>query len=245
MGNASSAHAMAESMRRTSRASIKAEIDKGDEHAGFYAQRVSELMVKIAETCTAACSETGLAGVREVILMIHEWVDALDTNCPQCQLPELANEVLTSADPEWDTAKTEEFATRYMLSVCGFVDADGLWHVDNNTLAHIVSRLNKAELIIKQSVDLLSHDASEARKNLEAARDMATVAMDMARPSPTLTSSVQVALGPEAGAESEDEAGPEAGLEAGGEARPETEAEAGGEAGEIDDLASVVFNPAT
>ena len=232
---------MAESMRRTSRASIKAEIDKGDDHAGFYAQRVSELIVKIAETCTDASSETGILGVREVILMIHEWADALDTNCPQCQLPELANEVLTSSPADWDTAKTRAFATRYMLSVCGFVDADGMWHVDNDTLAHIVSRLNKAELIIKQSVDILSRDASEARKNLEAARDMATVAMGMARPSVTLSSSVNV----DVEGEGEGEAGGEP------EPEPEPEGEAGGEAGgetrgtgEINDLASVVFRSA-
>lgn len=182
---------MAQSMRKTSRIHVQNEIEQSADHAEFYAQRVNELLTTIAETCATTASAGGLAGVRDVVLMIHEWADALDTNCPRCRLPELAREVVASSDDDWGTAEVHSFANRYMLNLCGFVDGDDMWHIDNSTLAHIVSRINKAELITHQTVELLSRDSGKAREDLQAARELAQVAKDMSAPRPVLSSALR------------------------------------------------------
>ena len=160
MGNLLSAHSLRGAMLQASFEHTYDAIRDSDDEADRLAGRVHDVLTHIARgavQATVSGGDVSAEDVRRVVELIHEWMDILDTDCLQCRLPELARTVYESELTEWDLPRFTQFAETYVLNVCGFISDDGdAWHVSDEALAHMVERINKAELITNQSVTALA-----------------------------------------------------------------------------------------
>lgn len=126
--------------------------------AQAYRRRAYNLLLQISDACVDAIVPQGdttvtREHVRQIVELVHEWMETIGSDCPQCRLPQLARRVLEHDRPTWEREEIQAFAREYTLNVCGFVDTDDdTWHIDNTALARIIERVNKAELITRRSI---------------------------------------------------------------------------------------------
>lgn len=149
-------------------------IRNSEAEANRLASRLHDILTQIARGAVQGMLKTSdsvsLEDVRRIVNLIHEWLDILDSDCMHCRLPELAREIYEADLSTWDIDTLSAFAEKYILNVCGFVsDENDEWHVSDETLAHMVERVNKAELLTQQSVTVLAHQSASQGANKAAA----------------------------------------------------------------------------
>lgn len=164
MGNLLSAHTMRGAMLQASFEHTYEAIRNSEAEANRLASRLHDILTQIARGAVQGLlkksASVSLEDVRQIVNLIHEWLDILDSDCMHCRLPELAREIYEADLSTWDIDTLSSFAEKYILNVCGFVsDDDSKWHVSDETLAHMVERVNKAELLTQQSVTVLAHQS--------------------------------------------------------------------------------------
>lgn len=158
MGNAAAKRALRTSMQQSSYQHVLRVIRDAPADAQAYRRRAYNLLLKISDACVDAIVPQGETNVtrehlRQIVELVHEWMETIGSDCPQCRLPQLARRVLEHSSPTWERDEIARFAREYTLNVCGFVDTDDdTWHIDNTALARIIERVNKAELITRRSI---------------------------------------------------------------------------------------------
>ena len=153
MGQAASAPASERTLELRSYDEVLAELRSASGAKGA-AVRAQRLLVELADSSV----ESSLPvrehkqgeryatrdDVRRSVELLHEALGVVGVDCYGCQLGELGRELLNDRRPRWTVAETIEYMRRYALGVCGFIDADDKWSIDDRVLARIGERLDKA-----------------------------------------------------------------------------------------------------
>ena len=158
MGNIAAKRALRNSMHQSSYQHVLKAIRESPNDAQAYRRRAYKLLLQISTACVDSIvpnntQEVTREHIRQIVELVHEWMETIGSDCPQCRLPQLARRILDHDKLTWKRAEIEAFTSEYTLNVCGFVDTDDdTWHIDNRALARIIERVNKAELITRRSI---------------------------------------------------------------------------------------------